>query len=196
MKNKPKIVIIAGPTASGKTDLGIEIAKRLNGEIISADSMQIYKYMNIGTAKPTIEEMQGIEHHLIDIIEPDQEFSVALFKKMADEKIYQISKKGKLPIVVGGTGLYINSLTYCLNFTDSAEDKEYREYLSNLAKEKGAEYLHNILKDVDPVAAENIHPNNIKRVIRALEVFKNTGKRISDYQIESKTRNLIMILHI
>lgn len=146
MNSKPFILIIAGPTASGKTALGIELAKLLNGEIISADSMQIYRYMDIGTAKPTREEMQGIKHHLIDIINPDEEFSVALFKKYADEKIRELTNKNRLPIVVGGTGLYINSLTYHLNFSDSAEDKEYREYLSNLAASHGNEYIYDMLK--------------------------------------------------
>lgn len=186
MKEKKKIIIIAGPTASGKTNLGIELAKKINGEIISADSMQIYKYMDIGTAKPSEEEMQGIKHHLIDIIYPNEEFSVALFKQYADNAIEQIYSKGKIPIVVGGTGLYINSLTYSLNFSDSAPDKEYREHLENISKEYGAKYLHDMLKSVDPDAANNIHPNNVKRVIRALEVFKNTGKRISDYQSTTK----------
>lgn len=186
MNSKPFILIIAGPTASGKTALGIELAKLLNGEIISADSMQIYRYMDIGTAKPTREEMQGIKHHLIDIINPDEEFSVALFKKYADEKIRELTNKNRLPIVVGGTGLYINSLTYHLNFSDSAEDKEYREYLSNLAASHGNEYIYDMLKKIDPDAANKIHPNNLKRVIRALEVFKNTGNKISDYQKETQ----------
>ncbi|WDC83943.1 tRNA (adenosine(37)-N6)-dimethylallyltransferase MiaA [Caloramator sp. mosi_1] len=186
MKNKKQIIIIAGPTASGKTNLGIELAKKINGEIVSADSMQIYKYMDIGTAKPSVEEMQGIKHHLIDIIYPDEEFSVALFKQYADNAIEQIYSKGKIPIVVGGTGLYINSLTYSLNFSESEPDKQYRDYLDNLAKQYGAKYLHDMLKNIDPDAANNIHPNNIKRVIRALEVFKNTGKRISEYQSTTK----------
>ncbi|MCX7695830.1 MAG: tRNA (adenosine(37)-N6)-dimethylallyltransferase MiaA [Caloramator sp.] len=186
MKKKKKIIIIAGPTASGKTSLGIELAKKINGEIISADSMQIYKYMDIGTAKPTEDEMQGVKHHLIDIIYPDEEFSVALFKQYADKAIELIYSNGKIPIVVGGTGLYINSLTYSLNFSDSAPDKEYREYLENIANQFGANHLHDMLKDIDPEAAKNIHPNNVKRVIRALEVFKNTGKRISEYQSTTK----------
>lgn len=186
MNSKPFIVIIAGPTASGKTALAIKLAKLLNGEVISADSMQIYRYMNIGTAKPTVEEMENVPHHLIDIINPDEEFSVALFKKYADEKIREITTKDKLPIIVGGTGLYINSLTYHLNFSDSAEDKEYREYLSNLAENHGNEYVYNMLKKVDPDAANKIHPNNLKRVIRALEVFKNTGTKISEYQKETQ----------
>lgn len=186
MIKKPFIVIIAGPTASGKTALGIKLAKLLNGEIISADSMQIYRYMDIGTAKPSSEEMEGIKHHLIDIINPDEEFNVALFKKYADEKINELTGINKLPIVVGGTGLYINSLTYHLNFSDSSEDKEYRAYLSNLAKTNGNEFVYNMLIKIDPAAAKKIHPNNLKRVIRALEVFKNTGTKISEYQKETQ----------
>ncbi|GFR35563.1 hypothetical protein TCEA9_13750 [Thermobrachium celere] len=177
MKNKPNIIIIAGPTASGKTKIGIELAKVLNGEVVSADSMQIYRYMDIGTAKPSLEEMEGIKHHLIDIVNPDEEFSVALFRKYADYAINEIINKGKVPIIVGGTGLYINSLTYSLNFTESPPDKEYREYLTNLAQKYGPNYLHDMLKEIDIEAAKNIHPNNVKRVIRALEVYKNTGKK-------------------
>lgn len=186
MKNKPNIIIIAGPTASGKTKIGIELAKVLNGEVVSADSMQIYRYMDIGTAKPSLEEMEGIKHHLIDIVNPDEEFSVALFRKYADYAINEIINKGKVPIIVGGTGLYINSLTYSLNFTESPPDKEYREYLTNLAQKYGPNYLHDMLKEIDIEAAKNIHPNNVKRVIRALEVYKNTGKKISEYQAETK----------
>lgn len=187
---KKDIVIIAGPTASGKTLISIELAKRINGEIVSADSMQIYKHMDIGSAKPTLEEMQGISHHMIDIIDPSEEFSVALYRKMAGECIDDIIKRGKLPIVVGGTGLYINSLTYPLNFTNTANDKEYRLYLQDLALKYGGEYIHNMLKEVDIESANRLHPNDIKRIIRALEVYKNTGKTMSEYQKESKMMDI------
>ncbi len=187
---KKNIVIVAGPTASGKTACGIEIAKRLNGEIISADSMQIYKHMDIGSAKPTLEEMAGIPHHMIDVVSPDEEFSVALFRELSEKYIDDISSRGKLPIIVGGTGLYINSITYPLDFTDVAYDLEYREHLEKLAKEKGNQYIHEMLKDIDYESYERIHPNNTKRVIRALEVYKNTGKPISLYQKESQKRDI------
>lgn len=185
-----KIVIIAGPTASGKTATAIELAKELYGEIVSADSMQIYKYMNIGSAKPTIDEMQGIPHHMIDIVNPDEEFSVALFREMAGRCIDNIISRGKLPIVAGGTGLYINSLTYPLDFTKTAEDKEYRTYLQNLANVYGGQYIHDMLREVDTESAQRLHPNDIKRIIRALEVYKNTGKTITEYQKESKTKKI------
>lgn len=187
---KKNIVIVAGPTASGKTACGIEIAKRLNGEIISADSMQIYKHMDIGSAKPTLEEMDGIPHHMIDVVSPDEEFSVALFRELSEKYIDDISSRGKLPIIVGGTGLYINSITYPLDFTDVAYDLEYREHLEKLAVEKGNQYIHEMLKDIDYESYERIHPNNTKRVIRALEVYKNTGKPISLYQKESQKRDI------
>lgn len=182
------IIIIAGPTASGKTELGIALAKKINGEVVSADSMQIYKYMDIGTAKPTKEEMDGIQHHMIDIVFPDEEFSVALYRRMAGECINDILSRGKIPIVIGGTGLYINSLTYNLDFTETSVDKEYREYLTSLAREKGKEYVHQMLKDIDPESYNRLYPNDLKRVIRALEVYKNTGKTISQYQRESRKK--------
>lgn len=185
MKN---IVIIAGPTASGKTAAAVELAKRINGEVVSADSMQIYKFMNIGSAKPTPEEMGGIPHYMIDIIYPFQDFSVALYRKLAGEVIDNIISRGKVPIVAGGTGLYINSLTYPMDFTQTAEDKDYRNYLCQLANEKGNEYLHSLLKDIDPESYERLFPNDRKRVIRALEVYKHTGKTISQYQAESKNK--------
>ncbi|RBP45604.1 tRNA (adenosine(37)-N6)-dimethylallyltransferase MiaA [Garciella nitratireducens] len=181
---KKPLIIIVGPTAVGKTEISIEIAKRLDGEIISADSMQIYKYMNIGTAKPTKEEIQDIPHYLIDEVEPDQEFNVALFQKKAFEYIDIILSKKKLPIIVGGTGLYINSLIYPLNFTESVSDWEYRNKLNKVADEKGNIYLYNLLEKIDPESAKKIHPNNRKRVIRALEVYKKTGKKMSHYKKE------------
>lgn len=187
---KKNIVVIAGPTASGKTAAGIETAKQLNGEIISADSMQIYKYMDIGTAKPSLEEREGIPHHMLDVVFPDEEFSVALFRRRAGELIDEITSRGKLPIIVGGTGLYINSLVYPYDFTESAEDTSYREELEALASEMGREHIHNMLRDIDPDSHTRIHPNNLRRVIRALEVYKNTGKTITEYQIKSKEKEL------
>ncbi|MEG2338226.1 MAG: tRNA (adenosine(37)-N6)-dimethylallyltransferase MiaA [Clostridium sp.] len=187
---KKNLVIIAGPTASGKTSLSIEIAKRINGEIISADSMQVYKYMDIGTAKILEEEMDGIKHYMIDEVTPDVEFSVALFRERAGNYIDDIISRGKTPIVVGGTGLYINSLTYALDFSGREEDAEYRKQLEAIAEEKGNEYLHSMLKDVDEESYNRLYPNDIKRVIRALEVYKIKGKTISEIQKESKERDI------
>ena len=178
---KKKILVLGGPTAVGKTELSIDLAKRLNGEIISADSMQIYKYMDIGSAKISKEEMDGVVHHMIDVVDPKDEFSVAQFKEGGMKAIDEILAKGKLPMIVGGTGLYINSLTCNMSFTESEKDDEYREYLMNLTYEKGNEYVHEMLKDIDPVSYKEIHPNNRKRVIRALEVYKTTGKPFSEY---------------
>ncbi|MBE7029656.1 MAG: tRNA (adenosine(37)-N6)-dimethylallyltransferase MiaA [Ruminococcaceae bacterium] len=181
-----KIVCIAGPTGSGKTKLGIETAKKYNGEIISADSMQIYKKLNIGTAKPTEEEKEGIEHHLIDIISPCSQFSVKEFVDLANEKIDGIIKKNKLPVIVGGTGLFISSLIDNVKFSESEQDERLREELKNLAEEKGAEYLHNMLKDIDYESYLRLHPNNIRRVIRAIEIYKTTGMTMSEQIKNSK----------
>lgn len=178
---KKKLLIIAGPTAVGKTDISIKLAENLNGEIISVDSMQIYKYMDIGSAKVSTEEMRGIPHYLIDFLEPTEEFSVADFKSLAEEKINEIYNKGKLPILVGGTGLYINSLICNLSFTESEKNEEYRNELDLLAEKYGNEYIHNLLKEIDEESANTIHFNNRKRVIRALEVYKNTGKPFSSF---------------
>lgn len=181
MKNK--LLIIAGPTAVGKTDLSIKLAKELNGEIVSTDSMQIYKYMDIGSAKVTKEEMDGVVHHMIDVIEPDKPFSVAEYKMMATKCIEDILSRGKLPILVGGTGLYINSITCNMNFTEAESDEAYRKELEALANEYGNEYIHNMLKDIDPISFKEIHYNNRKRVIRALEVYKLTKKPFSSFNV-------------
>ncbi|MCE5219713.1 MAG: tRNA (adenosine(37)-N6)-dimethylallyltransferase MiaA [Clostridium sp.] len=178
---KQKLLVIGGPTAVGKTDLSIKLAKNLNGEIISADSMQIYKYMDIGSAKVTIDEMDGIKHYLIDTITPDIPFSVADFKEYGEKALNEIISKGNLPIICGGTGLYINSLTCNMTFTEAEKDEHYRKCLENLAIEKGNDYVHEMLKECDPKSYEEIHPNNRKRVIRALEVFKLTKKPFSSY---------------
>lgn len=180
------VIVIMGPTASGKTNLSIELAKDLNGEIVSADSMQIYKYMDVGTAKPDKEEKQGIRHCLIDEVTPDEEFSVARFKQLAIEYIDDILNRGKVPIVCGGTGLYIDSLINNIEFGDTICDWELRENLKREALEKGNEYLHNKLKEIDPEAAKKIHMNNVKRVIRAIEVYTFTQKPISLHQEESR----------
>lgn len=181
-----KVIVIVGPTASGKTALSIKLAKELEGEIISADSMQIYRYMNIGTAKPDEEEMSGIKHYLIDEVNPDEEFSVARYKELATKYIDEILNKGKQPIVVGGTGLYINSLLYNIDFSETVCDWELRERLKKEAEELGNDYLHNKLKSVDPLAAERIHKNDTKRVIRALEVYEYSKKTISEHQEVSR----------
>lgn len=187
---KKPLAVIIGPTAVGKTDLSIEVAKKVNGEIISADSMQVYKYMNIGTAKPTINEMQGIPHYLIGEIDPAEEFNVALFQEKSFKYIDYIYNKNKLPLVVGGTGLYINSLVYPLDFTESISNWEYRNSLEKVSQEKGNEFVHNLLKTIDPLSAKEIHPNNLKRVIRALEVYEETGRTMSYYKRESQKQDI------
>lgn len=180
---KQKLLVIGGPTAVGKTDLSIRLAKELNGEIISADSMQIYKYMDIGSAKVSEEDMDGIKHYLIDVIKPDIPFSVADFKEYGEAALKEILNKNKFPIIVGGTGLYINSLTCNMTFTEAEKDDKYREYLENIAIEKGNEYIHEMLKECDITSYNEIHANNRKRVIRALEVFKLTGKPFSSFNV-------------
>lgn len=180
------VIVVLGPTASGKTKISVELAKEINGEIISADSMQIYKYMDIGTAKPDLEERCGIKHYLVDQITPFEEFSVAKYQEFALKYIEEILEKGKWPILAGGTGLYINSLIYNLEFSETVCDWELRNKLQNEALEKGNEYIHNILKQIDPASAEKIHMNNVKRVIRAIEVFTYTNKPISTHQEESR----------
>jgi len=182
------VIVIFGLTASGKTRLSIELAKRIGGEIISADSMQIYKFMDIGTAKPTKDEMDGIKHYMIDEVYPDEEFSVAKFKKLALKYIEEIISKGKIPIIVGGTGLYINSLIYNIDFSEVETDWNLRKKLKKEADEKGNAYLHDKLKAIDPEAAEKIHENDVKRIIRAIEVYELTGKTISYLQKISRLK--------
>ncbi|MBT2755926.1 tRNA (adenosine(37)-N6)-dimethylallyltransferase MiaA [Mesobacillus foraminis] len=184
MERKEKLLVLIGPTAVGKTKLSIELAKQFNGEIISGDSMQIYKGMDIGTAKVTPGEMEGIPHHLIDIKFPEEPFSAAEFQELVRMKITEISKRGKLPMIVGGTGLYIQSVIYDYQFTEAASDSEFRKALEETAAEGGSEKLHAQLRKVDPESAERIHPNNIRRVIRALEVYHCTGKTMTEYQLE------------
>ena len=179
--NKRKLIVLTGPTAVGKTKLSIDLAKAVNGEIISADSMQVYKYMDIGSAKIKPEEMCGIKHYLVDCLEPQdpESFNVTRFQQMAKMAMDEIYAKGKVPILVGGTGFYIQSVVYDIDFTDNDADTGYRIMLEQMAEEKGAEFLHDMLKVVDPKAAEDIHCNNTKRVIRALEFFHKTGSPIS-----------------
>ena len=185
---KRPLIILTGPTAVGKTKASIGLAKALNGEIISADSMQVYKYMDIGSAKIRPEEMQGIRHYLIDELEPDDEFHVVKFQQLAKHAMEKIYAKGKIPIVVGGTGFYIQALLYDIDFTESNEDSSYRQELEQLAIEKGAEHLHEMLRKVDPVSADTIHANNVKRVIRALEFYQQTGEKISEHNEQERAK--------
>lgn len=181
MMNKRKIVVLTGPTAVGKTGLSIELAKRLDGEIISADSMQVYQYMDIGSAKIRKEEMKGIPHHLIDCLEPSEDFNVYRFQELANKALEEIWSKGKIPIITGGTGFYIQAVLYDIDFTKNNDNETVRKELEELAAQKGASYLHEMLRTVDEKAAEEIHANNVKRVIRALEFFQLTGEKISEH---------------
>ena len=184
---KPKVIVIVGPTASGKTALSIELAKKINGEIISCDSMQIYKDMNIGSAKPTIEEMQGIKHYLIDIVEPTERFSVAEYKKRAEKAIEEILKKGKTPIVIGGTGLYANSLIYGIEYNEIEFDEKFRSELMKKAEtDDGLQLLYEEAKKIDPIAVEKISNNDKKRIIRILEIYNSTGKTKTEQEQESR----------
>ena len=178
---KKPLIVLTGPTAVGKTSLSISLAKAVNGEIISADSMQVYKGMDIGSAKIRKEEMQGVTHYLVDILEPEEEFHIVKFQELAKAAMEEIYAKGKIPILVGGTGFYIQAVTRDIDFTQAEQETSYREELEQLAKEKGTEYLHEKLREVDPKSAENIHANNVKRVIRALEYYQQTGQKISEH---------------
>lgn len=185
---KKPLIILTGPTAVGKTKASIGLAKALNGEIISADSMQVYKHMDIGSAKIHPKEMDGIKHYLIDELEPDEEFHVVRFQQMAKAAMEEIYAKGKVPIVVGGTGFYIQALLYDIDFTENEEDTTYRTELEQIAKEKGSEKLHEMLRKVDPESADAIHANNVKRVIRALEFYKLTGQKISEHNEKERAK--------
>lgn len=177
---KKKCIVIVGPTGVGKTRLSIFLAKRLNSQIISADSMQIYKYMDIGTAKVEPKYQKEIKHHLIDIVEPDENFNVEQFQSLCIDKIEEISAKNKIPIIVGGTGLYINSITHKLEFNTVKSDEKLRYELENIAESQGNQKLHKMLEDIDPESASKIHKNNVRRVIRAIEVYKLTGHKFSE----------------
>lgn len=189
MSKKIPLIVLVGPTAVGKTDISIKLANKLNGEIISADSMQIYKYMNIGTAKVKEDEMQGIPHYLIDIVYPDEDFTVSDYKNLANEHINDINSRSKLSIVVGGTGLYINSLVYKLSFTQVAPNDEFREVYNKIADEYGNVKIYEELKKVDQTSASKININDRKRIIRALEIYHETGKPMSEYNKDFRKYN-------
>jgi len=179
---KEKLLVLVGPTAVGKTALSIKLAHSLNGEIISGDSIQVYKGMDIGTAKITVDEMKGIPHHLIDILEPDEPFSVNDFQKRARRLITEINQRGKLPMIVGGTGLYIQSVIYDYQFSEARQNQELRDQLVAFATSKGKEALHKRLAEIDPVTASRLHPNDVKRVVRAIEIYQQTGTTMAEYQ--------------
>ncbi|MDO5798070.1 MAG: tRNA (adenosine(37)-N6)-dimethylallyltransferase MiaA [Eubacteriales bacterium] len=183
---KKPLIVLTGPTAAGKTSLSISLAKAVNGEIISADSMQVYKGMDIGSAKIRKEEMQGVTHYLVDVLEPEDEFHIVKFQEMAKAAMKEIYAKGKIPILVGGTGFYIQAVARDIDFTQAEQETSYREELERLAKEKGADYLHEELRKVDPKSAQNIHANNVKRVIRALEFYHQNKTPISEHNEEQK----------
>lgn len=185
-----KVIVICGPTASGKTSLGIEVAKLTNGEIISCDSMQIYKDMDIGTAKPTKEEQIEAKHHLIDFVSPDKRYSVAEYKKDAEEAIEKILKEGKTPIIVGGTGLYLNSLIYGIDYPEIEIDLEYRIYLENRVKEEGLDKLYEEARKIDAKALEKISSNDSKRILRILEIYHQTGKSKTELEEESRKNGI------
>lgn len=180
MKKKP-LIILTGPTAVGKTKASIGLAKAIGGEIISADSMQVYRKMDIGSAKIRPEEMEGVRHYLIDVLDPAEEFNVVLFQQMAKQAMNEIYANGHIPIVVGGTGFYIQALLYDIDFTQEEEDNSIRTELETIVKEKGAEYLHHMLQAIDAKSAESIHANNVKRVVRAIEYYRQTGQPISEH---------------
>jgi len=185
---KKPLIILTGPTAVGKTKASISLAKAIGGEIISADSMQVYKEMNIGSAKIRPEEMDGVPHYLVDVLEPDEEFHVVRFQQMAKDAMEQIYSAGHIPIVVGGTGFYIQALLYDIDFTENDGDTAFRTEMEKFASEQGAEALHEKLREIDPLSADTIHANNVKRVIRALEFFHQTGKRISEHNEEERQK--------
>ena len=185
---KKPLIVLTGPTAVGKTKLSISLAKAVGGEIISAESMQVYKYMDIGSAKIMPEEMQGIPHYLVDALMPDEEFHIVRFQQMAKEAMEKIYANGHIPILVGGTGFYIQAVTRDIDFTKAEQDQEYRTSLETLAKEKGGAFLHQMLEEVDPKSAQEIHENNVKRVIRALEFYHQNGSPISAHNEEQQER--------
>ncbi len=182
------LIILTGPTAAGKTALSVQLAKVLDGEIISADSMQVYRRMDIGSAKIRPEEREGIPHHLIDVLEPTQDFNVVLFQQMAKEALESIYSRGRIPILAGGTGFYIQAILYDIDFTENEEDASYRRRLERLAEEKGPSVLHRMLQEVDEASAQAIHENNVKRVIRALEFHKLTGQKISGHNAAERQK--------
>lgn len=187
MQDKRPLIILTGPTAVGKTELSLKLAKAVNGEMISADSMQVYHFMDIGTAKIMPEEMQGISHHLIDVLDPTEDFNVVIFQQMAKQAMEEIYSKGKIPIVVGGTGFYIQALLYDTEFEET-DESAYRKELTEYYEQYGAHMLHEQLREIDPVSYETIHENNVKRVIRALEFYHDTGYPISIHNNEQRQK--------
>nr|WP_330370327.1 tRNA (adenosine(37)-N6)-dimethylallyltransferase MiaA [Butyrivibrio sp. AE3003] len=186
--NKQKLIVLTGPTAVGKSKLSIELAGKIGGEIISADSMQVYKYMNIGTDKISKEKMGGIPHHLIDFLDPKEDFNVFMFQKLVKDAITDISSRGKVPILVGGTGFYIQAVLYDIDFTETDEDNTIRHELEERVRKEGTSGIYEELKSVDPESALLIHENNSKRVIRALEYYKKTGRKISEHNKEQSEK--------
>lgn len=186
--DKKPLIILTGPTAVGKTALSVKLARALNGEVISADSMQVYRHMDIGSAKVTEAQMGGITHHLIDVLEPEEDFNVVLFQKLAKAAIADIYSRGRVPVLVGGTGFYIQSVLYDIDFTQTQADENCRKKLEQIAAEQGPQKLHGLLKEVDEKAAEQIHANNVKRVIRALEYHAQTGEKISEHNEDQRQK--------
>ena len=185
---KKPLIIITGPTAAGKTDISLRLAKGIGGEIISADSMQVYRGMDIGTAKILEDQMMGIPHHLIDILDPSEPFNVMIFRKLAMKAADEILSRGRIPVVVGGTGFYIQALLYDVEFSDQDAGGQYRAWLKDLCRDKGQDYLHDMLKSCDPEYAAGVHANNVKRVIRALEFYHETGQKLSDHNRQMRER--------
>ena len=188
---KKPLIILTGPTAAGKTDTSVELARAVDGEIISADSMQVYRHMDIGSAKIMPEEMKGIPHHLVDVLEPEEDFNVVRFQALAKKAIDEICARGRIPILVGGTGFYIQAVLYDIDFTENDGDTSYRTFLEDTAREKGAEYLHSLLARTDPESAEQIHAHNIKKVIRALEFYHQTGMKISEHNAREREKTSV-----
>ena len=188
LEDREPLIVIAGPTAVGKSELAAELGRRIDGEVVSADSMQVYRYMDIGSAKVTLEEMLGVPHHMIDVIEPTDSMDVARYASMANECIREIRRRNHVPILSGGTGFYIQAVTRGIDFTETEPDSTFREEMLSYAMKEGNEALHRKLASVDPDASAAIHPNNVKRVIRALEFYRETGKTISSHNEEEKMR--------
>jgi tRNA dimethylallyltransferase len=191
MEKKPPLLVLTGPTSVGKTGLSIALAKKVGGEIISADSMQVYRHMDIGSAKIRPEEMQGVPHYMIDLLEPGEPFNITMFQQYAKTYIREIHQRGHIPILVGGTGFYIQSVLYDIDFTQAQEDVAYRAKLEEMWDEGGAEQMHRLLRQIDPVSADTIHANNRKRVIRALEYYHLTGQKISEHNAIQRSRESI-----
>ena len=194
-ENENRLVVISGPTASGKSEIAVELARKIGGEIISADSMQVYRHMDIGSAKITLEEMMGVPHYMIDVAEPTENFDVARFAEEAKAHVRDIQMRGKVPILCGGTGFYIQAVTRDIDFTESGSDEAYRSELAKYAETHGNEALHARLREIDPESADAIHANNVKRVIRALEYYRQTGEKISEHNIRESERPSPYDLH-